>query len=185
MNEITCIAVFGSSRPQPGSPAWEEARAVGYALGNAGWTVVTGGYRGVMEAASMGAKAAGDATIGVTTAFFGKRGLAANRWVDTEVKTATYAERLLRLTGMADGYVIMKGGSGTLAELFLTWELAKNGSIPPRPIVLHGGHWRRVIDALAEELGDELSFSAYRHLLNYSSDPDETVRIIESGLTAR
>ena len=182
-NDIN-IAVFGSSRPQPGSSAYDEALAVGLALGEAGWAVVTGGYHGVMEAASRGAKEAGGKTIGVTTAFFDGKNLKPNAFVDSEIRTPTYADRLLKLTEISDGYVIMRGGSGTLTELFFSWELEKNTSIPPRPIVLYGEHWPRIIDFLAKELPDELSFSSYIHLLKYSIDPEETVRFVREGLIA-
>jgi uncharacterized protein (TIGR00730 family) len=176
------IAVFGSSRPQPGNPVYEDARKIGRALAQAGWTVVTGGYRGVMEAASRGAKEAGGATIGVTTDFFSLRGIRPNPYVDEEIRTPTYADRLLKLTSLSDGYVIMRGGSGTLTELFFSWELEKNKSLPPRPIVLYGGQWHKIIDFLAGELPDELSFSSYLHLLAYSSMPEEVVEIIRKGL---
>ena len=176
------IAVFGSSRPQPGTERYKEAYTLGYAIAAAGWTVVTGGYRGVMEAASRGAKEAGGKTIGVTTAFFENKNIKPNNYVDAEIKTLTYAERLLKLTGISDGYVIMRGGSGTLNELFFSWELEKNKSIPPRPIVLFGKQWKRIIDFLAGELTDELSFSSYLHLLKYSSDTDEVIALIREGL---
>lgn len=176
------IAIFGSSQSQPGSKQYEEARDMGCALAEESWVVVTGGYRGIMEAASIGAKEAGGTTIGVTTAFFDKRGIKPNDYVDREIKTPTYADRLLKLTEICDGYVIMRGGSGTLNELFFSWELEKNKSIPPRPIVLFGEQWKRIIDFLAGELSDELSFSSYLYLLGYASEPVEAVNIIRRGL---
>ena len=176
------IAVFGSSRPLAGSERYEEARTVGSALAEAGFAVVTGGYKGVMEAASRGAKEAGGSTIGVTTAFFDGKNLKPNKYVDIEIKTPTYADRLLKLTEISDGYVIMRGGSGTLTELFFSWELEKNKSIPPRPIVLFGDQWGKIIDFLAHELSDELSFSSYTHLLAYTDKPEKVVEIIKKGL---
>ncbi len=176
------IAVFGSSRPEPGSKQYEDAIQLGCAIAKEGWVVVTGGYRGIMEAASIGAKEAGGTTIGVTTDFFGKRGIKPNDYLDREIKTPTYAERLLKLTELSDGYVIMRGGSGTLTELFFSWELEKNKSIPPRPIVLYGEQWKKIIDFLAEELPDEFSFSSYLYLLGYALDPLEAVNIIRSRL---
>ena len=76
----------------------------------------------------------------------------------------------------------MRGGSGTLTELFFSWELEKNKSIPPRPLILFGEHWKRIMNFLAKELPDELSFSSYLHLLRYSDDPDEVVELIREGL---
>ena len=60
------VSVFGGSAPKPGSPAYEEAQRCGALLAQAGWTVATGGYRGVMEAVSRGAHEAGGHVIGVT-----------------------------------------------------------------------------------------------------------------------
>ncbi|MBN1290403.1 MAG: LOG family protein [Candidatus Latescibacteria bacterium] len=175
------VAVFGSSRPPAGTKRYEEARLLGYSLATAGYTVVSGGYRGIMEAASRGAKEAGGSTIGVTTAFFDSKNIKPNKYVDTEIKTPTYADRLLKLTEISDAYVIMRGGSGTLTELFFSWELEKNKSIPPRPIILFGDQWKRIIDFLANELPDELSFSSYIHLLAYADKPEEVVDIIKKG----
>ena len=179
------IAVFGSSQPREGTQAYDDARAVGYALAKAGFTVVTGGYRGVMEAASRGAKEAGGSTIGVTTGYFAARNLKANPYVDKEITVPSYADRLVKLITMSDGYVIMRGGSGTLSELFCSWELVKNGSLPLRPIVLYGSHWKRIISFLAGELANELSFSRHLDLLRFTDRPDEVVGLLEKSLTQR
>ena len=179
------VTVFGSSRPLPGSPAYERARSVGCALSRAGWTVVTGGYRGVMEAASRGAQETDGKVIGVTTSFRYSQFRKANPYIGLEIRMPSYGERLLELLRLGDGYVIMRGGSGTLAELFLAWELVKNTSLPGRPIVLFGAQWRRVIDFLAHELSDELSFSSHLHLLLFAESPEETVRILRDAFSAR
>ena len=175
------IAVFGSSQPREGMQDYEEARAVGYALARAGYTVVTGGYHGIMEAASLGAKEAGGTTIGVTTDFFAVRNLMANVYIDTEIRVPSYADRLVKLISLSDGYVIMRGGSGTLSELFCSWELVKNGSLPLRPIVLYGDHWKRIIDFLAGELEDELSFSSHLRLLKFADNPGDVIRLLKKS----
>ncbi len=185
MNKPVNITIFGSSQPKAGSPRYEEAITVGRAIAQAGWTVVSGGYRGTMEAVSRGAREAGGHTIGVTTAHFNPKGLKANQYVLEEIQMQSYAERLLKLTEMSDGYVVLRGGSGTLNELFHVWELVKNGSLPNRPIVLFGDHWNRIITRLAEELSDELSFSSFLHLLHITSDTDEMVEILRCGLKQR
>jgi len=185
MNTPHTIAVFGSSQPQPGSEGYEEARSLGGALACAGWTVLTGGYRGVMEAASRGAREAGGRTVGVITASFSERGLRSNEFVDEVIEVPTYADRLVRLITLAEGYVILRGGSGTLSELFLSWELVKNRSLPPRPIVLLGVRWKRVIDFLTGEFYDELSFSSHLNLLAFARDADEAVTLINRALKPR
>ncbi|MFC1512289.1 LOG family protein, partial [Candidatus Latescibacterota bacterium] len=154
-----------------------DARQVGSALARAGWVVVNGGYGGVMEASALGAKEAGGVTIGVTTGTFAARGITANPHIDTEITVPTYSERLIKLTNMADGYVIMRGGSGTLAEFFHVWELVKNQSLSLRPIVLCGTHWRRIMGCLEAELADEAAFARFQHLLAYADDPGEVTTI--------
>jgi predicted Rossmann-fold nucleotide-binding protein len=71
----------------------------------------------------------------------------------------------------------MRGGSGTLTEFFHVWELVKNQSLPRRPIVLFGGHWRRIMKCLEAELADEAAFARFRHLLAYADDPGEAVAV--------
>ncbi|MFC1490023.1 LOG family protein [Candidatus Latescibacterota bacterium] len=185
MKQSKNIAVFGSSRPLPGSAQYENARIIGRAVAESGWTVVTGGYNGTMEAASKGAKEAGGSTIGVTTDFLGRKGLTANEYVDSEIHTPEYGNRLMKLCEISDGYIIMRGGTGTLTELFFSWELEKKIPVPPKPIVLFGDHWPRIIDFLAEELPDEYSFSRHLDLLAYTEDPGQAVEIIRAGLSRK
>jgi uncharacterized protein (TIGR00730 family) len=175
------VTVFGSSRTPPENASYENARMVGRAFAGEGWTVITGGYRGTMEAASLGAKEAGGSVIGVTTDFFTVSRGQANPYVDREIRMPTYGERLLELLRLGDGYVVMPGGHGTLAELFLAWELVRNGSLPRHPIVLFGARWRALIDAMAREFGDEHSFSAHLHLLRFADTPEETVEILREA----
>lgn len=175
------IAVFGSSQPLPGSDLYEDARSVGAALARVGWTVVTGGYHGVMEGVSRGAKEAGGRAVGITSDYHHARGLIPNGWLDEERRVATYADRLYTLARTGDGYVVMNGGTGTLTELFFVWELVRNGSLPPRPIVLYGERWRRVMDALANEIGELTGERHFCHIA-YANTPEDTVRIIAGSI---
>src|ERR1700675_2892056 len=96
------ITVFGSSRPQEGHADYAEAVDLGSALASAGFTVCTGGYGGVMEGVSRGAREAGGRVLAVTSSFFRSR---ANRWVEEETRMATWQERLFELVRLGDGYV--------------------------------------------------------------------------------
>ncbi len=93
-NPQKVVTVFGSSRPRAGEADYEQARKLGHALAGRGFIVCTGGYGGVMEGASRGAKEAGGRVLAVTAAFFSAR---ANAWVDEEVRVATWQERLFEL----------------------------------------------------------------------------------------
>ena len=140
------ISVFGSSQAGPGSAAYEEAREVGRRLAEVGFTVCSGGYGGLMEAVSRGAKEAGGSTIGVTTDWFA--GLAANPWVDEEVRTATFIERLQTIIEVGQGYLALKGGIGTLTEISTAWSLLQTNSIPRWPLVLLVEPWQGLLEVL-------------------------------------
>ena len=89
MVSIKKITIFGSSQPKLSSETYEDARKIGFAIAKAGWTVINGGYGGVMEASALGAKEAGGATIGITTQTFVARGILPNPYIDTEIIVKT------------------------------------------------------------------------------------------------
>jgi uncharacterized protein (TIGR00730 family) len=116
------ITVFGSAAPLPGTAPYEAARTVGQLLAEAGLSVQTGGYAGVMSGASQGASEAGGHVIGVTSAQIEQfRPVPPNEWVAEEIKHDTLRQRLLHLVDYSDGYIIMPGGIGTLSELAMVW----------------------------------------------------------------
>jgi uncharacterized protein (TIGR00730 family) len=141
------ITVFGSSRPREDHADYQEARLLGRALAEAGFAVCSGGYAGVMEAASRGAKEAGGKTYGVTAEFFKPR---ANAWIDTEIRVTTWQERLFELVRVADGFVTCKGGTGTLVELAVVWEMLNKAVIGNKPVVVLGEFWTPILDRVRE-----------------------------------
>ena len=143
------ISVFGSSRAQEGSELYTEALRVGRLLGQSGFDVMTGGYSGVMEAASRGAHETGAHVIGIAMRVFGET---VNPYVIDEVTVRDFPGRLRQLVDMVDGYVVMRGGMGTLAELTWAWQKLWLKMLPARPFVLLGHHWRRVLDSWLENL---------------------------------
>jgi len=157
MNNPIKVAVFGSAIVAPESDEYQSAYVVGQALAQAGYTVMTGGYAGIMAGASHGAAEAGGHVIGVTSTRIEilRNGLDANGWVHEKIHHETLRERLVYLVQQADAYVIMPGGLGTLTELALAWELVRAGELPPRPIIVYGTYWRQIIAPLQE--------SAYIH----------------------
>lgn len=153
MRQKNIITVFGSSRPRPGDKEYILAHTLGGDLARAGFVVCNGGYAGVMEASACGAKEAGGETIGVTcNAFAGKR---ANRWIDTVIREESLIARMVKLIEVAHGYVILKGGTGTLLELAAAWELMNKGIMPEKPIVVLGDFWQGVVSTLKDELAWE------------------------------
>jgi uncharacterized protein (TIGR00730 family) len=172
------ISVFGSSAPQPGSEAYEEARLLGMLLAQAGFAVATGGYSGTMTAVSQGASQAGGHVVGVTSAQIEQfRPLGPNRWVAEEIKFQTLRDRLLHLVTENDGMIVLPGGIGTLSEMALAWSFLQVGELSQRPLVLLGSLWQQTIhtfytpDYVREKDMKLLSFAdtaetAVSHILN-------------------
>ncbi len=152
MGKEFIVTVFGSSRPREGDADYEEARILGRALAKHGFSVCSGGYGGVMEAVSRGAKEAGGKTTGVTADFFKVAKL--NSWIDVEVPMKTWEERLFELIRRADGFVACKGGTGTLVELAVVWEMLNKSVMVGKPFAVLGNFWQPVLDRVREvELG--------------------------------
>ncbi|MBM4168901.1 MAG: LOG family protein [Ignavibacteria bacterium] len=146
------ITVFGSSRPAPGSPEYELAREIGKHLALSGFRVCNGGYSGTMDASARGARESGGSTIGVTTSFYAR---AANRWIDEVIQVSSMNERLLKLVELGDGYVVLKGGTGTLLEFAAVWEMINKNVIGRKPIVVVGEFWEPVVNTVRRALDEE------------------------------
>jgi uncharacterized protein (TIGR00730 family) len=166
MDQQKIVTVFGSSRPREGDADYEEARVLGRALAKHGFAVCSGGYGGVMDAVSRGAKEAGGKTYGVTAEFFTAAKL--NSWIDTEVRMKTWEERLFELIRLADGFVACKGGTGTLVELAVVWEMLNKSVMSGKPFGVLGDFWQPVLDRVREvELGHPAPWSEANGRLVY------------------
>jgi uncharacterized protein (TIGR00730 family) len=152
MRKDFVVTVFGSSRPREADADYEEARILGRALAKHGFSVCSGGYGGVMEAVSRGAKEAGGKTYGVTADFFKNAKL--NAWIDEEVRMKTWEERLFELIRRGDAFVACKGGTGTLVELAVVWEMMNKSVMHGKPCAVLGDFWAPVLNRVREvELG--------------------------------
>jgi uncharacterized protein (TIGR00730 family) len=138
------IAVYGSSAARPRSDLYALGVEMGRLLGQAGFDVMTGGYQGVMEAVSRGARTAEAHVVGITMARFEDQ---VNPYVVEEIHTANFYERFGWLVDRADGYVAMPGGIGTLAEVSFAWQEILLGIVPRRPLILVGDEWRAMFDS--------------------------------------
>ncbi|MGB2869027.1 MAG: LOG family protein [Bacteroidota bacterium] len=173
------ITVFGSSRPVEGDPEFTTAYEVGKHLAKAGFSVCNGGYGGIMTASARGSKEAGGSTIGVTADQLRK---GANKWIDQEIRKRDLVERLLKLVELGDGYVVLKGGTGTLLELACVWEFVNKGILRVKPIVVVGSFWKDVIatlsgEALWEGLGDCTKF------IQQVETPEECANILRKDFS--
>lgn len=140
------VAVYGSAMPRPGEFIYEETRQLGRLLAQAGYTVMTGGYNGLMSAASQGAAEAGGHVIGVTCLPLERsRGSKVNPWVKEVVACESLHERVFQLIHLADAFVVMPGGLGTLSELVYTSEMMRAGDAPRRPVICYGDFWHNIV----------------------------------------
>jgi uncharacterized protein (TIGR00730 family) len=175
------VSIFGGAAPQPDSAAYAEAHALGARLAQAGWTVATGGYAGVMEAASRGAGEAGGHVIGVTCTLIETwRGIKTNSWVREEKRFETLRDRLYHLVEFSDAAVALPGGIGTLSEVALTWSLMQTSEIKAKPLVVVGRVWT---ETLATFLREAAGYVRPRdeQLLYLAADLDDAVRFLGPG----
>jgi uncharacterized protein (TIGR00730 family) len=175
------ITVFGSSRPREGDADYEDARLLGHTLAENGFAACTGGYGGVMAAISRGAREAGGKTYGVSAEFFSAK---VNPWVDVEVRVATWQERLFELIRLADGFVACKGGTGTLVELAVVWEMLNKSVMTEKPFATLGDFWQPIIERVREvELGHHSPWGeANGRLVHIAATPKDVVHYLQSKL---
>jgi uncharacterized protein (TIGR00730 family) len=165
--QIHTVALFGSSSPSP--EVQHLAQQVGHAIARQGWVLRNGGYGGTMAAAARGARAAGGTVIGVTCGAFGRP--APNPFLSEAVETADLLERLRKLIDGADAFGAFPGGTGTLTEVLLTWEMMVKGLLAPRTLCLIGPGWERWWTFLQEEP----EFAGHLGFLSRASDAEETI----------
>ncbi len=171
------IAVFGGSRVTSGSPEYDEAYQVGRLLALAGFGLMNGGYGGTMEASARGAREHGGHTLGVISSEFST--LKPNAYLDDTVASEDLFMRIREMHSRADGFIVLKGSLGTLAELALVWNIAKLDTGQPRPIVLLGRDWKPVLQAWRDHLAvvdEELKF------LHVVDAPEEAIQFLQSAL---
>ena len=174
------ISVFGSSRPQPGSPAYEQAYAVGKLLADAGYGVATGGYMGTMEAVSKGAHDANGHVIGVTSDQIESfRPIGPNGFIKKETRYATVREREHHLIHENDGMIALPGGIGTLAEVASAWSAMQTKAIPERPLILVGDAWRTTFVKFIDPEYVRLEDAA---LLQYADSAAQAVTLLVTML---
>lgn len=178
---MTAITIFGSSRVNPDSDEYAAAIELGRALAARGLTVVTGGYNGVMEAVSLGAKQCGGHVIGVTVDVIARNfERLPNAYVDQEVKTAALLERIDKLVELGAAYVVLPGGAGTLVELGVVWNLALLGALHGKPLVVVGNGWRRVLQTMVDELH---TIEADLRFVRFVPDVATAVEVLSTSLT--
>jgi len=174
------VAVFGWSRPAETSAEYREAYVVGKLLAQKGFVVMNGGYGGTMEASARGARENGGRSIGILSDEF--HYLAPNPYNDETLSSPDLFSRIREMQRRADGFIVLKGSMGTLAELSLVWNLSKIDLKQRKPIILVGEHWAQVLRAWCEHLGVTPEEAA---LLQCVDQPEQAVELLVKQLCAK
>jgi uncharacterized protein (TIGR00730 family) len=172
------VSVFGSARTLPGTPYYALASAVGAALAEAGYAVITGGGPGAMEAVNKGALEAGGTSVGLGIELPFEQGL--NQYVDLGVNFRYFFARKTMFVKYARGFIVLPGGFGTLDELFEALTLVQTRKVTSFPIVLMGSdYWGGLLEWLRGPVVDAGTVSASDiDLLHLTDDVDQAVRIV-------
>jgi uncharacterized protein (TIGR00730 family) len=175
-----CVTVFGSARFDEDHPYYEQAHEIGRLLAQRGFTVMTGGGPGIMEAAARGAKSAGGRTVGSNIWLPIEQPV--NKYLDEWITFRHFFVRKVMLLKYSYAFVAFPGGFGTMDEIFETATLIQTGKIKDFPLMLFGAEfWQPLIDFMrvtlvSEGTIDEKEFS----LLTVCDSPEAAVEEIAS-----
>jgi len=174
-----CVTVFGSARIQPDDPHYELARKMGAAVARLGFTVMTGGGPGIMEAANRGAKDVGGRSVGCTIELPSEQ--PANAYLDRCVQMHYFFVRKALMGKYSYAFVVMPGGAGTLDELFEALTLIQTAKIKNFPIVIMGtDYWKELIGFIEKMAQRRMIADADLNLIYSTDSVDEAIAHIRS-----
>jgi len=173
-----CVTVFGSARFDEAHPHYALARRTGEELARAGFTVMTGGGPGVMEAANRGAREAGGQSVGCNIVLPVEQ--APNRYLDRFVECRYFFVRKLLLAKYSYAFIAAPGGYGTLDELSEILVLIQTQKMKGFPVVLLGrDYWKGLLDFFRDTLIAQATIApADLDRLIVTDDPVEAVEAI-------
>ncbi len=173
------VTIFGSARVKPGTPFYEKTQYLAAKLVNNGFSVITGGGPGVMEAANKGAAEAGGTSVGMNIQLpFEQK---PNPYANIAINYHYFFIRKVMFVKYAMAYVILPGGFGTMDELFEALTLIQTRRIKGFPVILMGSeYWRGLIHWLKNTmLKEDMILPADLDLIQVIDDPDEVVKHIK------
>jgi len=172
------VTVFGSARTQPGTALYEDAVRLGGTLAHAGYTTITGGGPGIMEAANKGACKAGGTSVGLAIELPFEEQM--NKYVTLGINFRYFFVRKVMFLKYSQGFVVFPGGFGTFDELFEALTLVQTRKVTSFPLVLFGtDYWKGLVDWLQDAVaGDGYIGQDDRQLFTLTDDVDEAVAFL-------
>jgi uncharacterized protein (TIGR00730 family) len=173
------VSIFGSARVKPGDSCYQQAEYLSRRLAEKGFSVITGGGPGVMEAANKGAAAGGGKSVGMNIRLpFEQK---PNPYANVSIDYKYFFIRKVMFVKYAVAYIIFPGGYGTLDELFEALTLIQTRRIKSFPVVLLGNaYWKGLMDWLSDTmLKENKILPEDLDLIRITDDPDEAVRYIQ------
>jgi uncharacterized protein (TIGR00730 family) len=175
------VSVFGSARTPREHPHYKAGVAIGAALAEAGYAVITGGGPGAMEAANRGASEAGGLSVGLGIELPFEQDL--NEWVDVGIAFRYFFVRKTMFVKYAQAFVILPGGFGTLDELFEALTLVQTRKVTRFPVILFGSeYWSGLISWVRGTLTEAGTINAADiDLITVTDDIDEVLAVIQAA----
>ncbi len=173
------VTIFGSARVKPDNPYYEKARYLAARLAKSGFSVITGGGPGIMEAANRGAAEAGGTSVGMNIQLpFEQK---PNPYANIAINYHYFFIRKVMFVKYAMAYVILPGGYGTMDELFEALTLIQTKRIKGFPVILMGSdYWRGLIQWLRNTMvKEDMILKEDLDLIKIIDDPDEAVKHIK------
>ena len=174
------VSMFGSARIHEGHPYYETAKTIARKLSDAGFSVISGGGPGLMQAANHGAHAGRAPAIGLNIVLPNEK--AGNQYQDISVNFRYFFARKMMFVRFASAYVVLPGGFGTLDELTECLTLVQTGKSRRIPIILVGGtFWQGFLDWLGDKVVGEGMIGEHDvGLMRVIDEPDAVVEAIFS-----
>jgi len=182
-NVEPAISIYGSSRLAADEQLYTDTEEIAYRLGQLGFSIITGGGPGVMEAANKGALKAGAMSVGLNIALPEEQ--VCNAYTTRSITFHHFFVRKVMLVKYATAFIIIPGGLGTLDELTELLTLIQTLKIKPFPVVLFNSeYWKGFLDWLRSSVLDRKFISEDDfNLLRVCDHPDEVVRVAQSWYT--
>jgi uncharacterized protein (TIGR00730 family) len=176
------VSIFGSARTPRDDPMYAKARETAAVLGSAGFSIITGGGPGIMEAGNRGARDAGVPSIGLDIELPHEQ--FENAYVDISLNFHYFFARKVMFVRYASGFVVFPGGFGTLDELFEAITLVQTGKIESFPVILMGtAYWAPLLAFMRDTLAPAMTVGPRDlDILTVTDSPEEMEKLVREAL---